>query len=317
MKKEMEKSKLSIEVAEFYYQLNYSQQQISEHLKISRPTVSRLLQYAREKGYVQIKIADPFVDLQQLEQQLAEKYHLKEACVAFSPASDPATILHYVSIRAAEYVSGLIRNGMSIGISWGSTIYEVAAKLPKMHVKGAEVVQLKGGTSFSHVNTYAWETLMLFGNALQTLPVYFPLPLLFEKAEAMEIVMQDQSIQKIIEKGREAQAAIFTVGAADEEALLFKLGYFTEAEKEKLMEKAVGDVCSRFIDRNGEICDTTINKRTVSIELAELRKKEWSILVAGGRRKVLPAHTALTAGYANVLITDQHTAKQLLGMEQG
>lgn len=65
MKKEMEKSKLSIEVAELYYQLNYSQQQISEHLKISRPTVSRLLQYAREKGYVQIKIADPFVDLQQ------------------------------------------------------------------------------------------------------------------------------------------------------------------------------------------------------------------------------------------------------------
>lgn len=166
MKKEMEKSKLSIEVAELYYQLNYSQQEISEHLKISRPTVSRLLQYAREKGYVQIKIADPFVDLQQLEQQLAEKYRLKEACVAFSPASDPATILHYVSIRAAEYLSGLIRNGMSIGISWGSTIYEVAAKLPKMHVKGAEVVQLKGGTSFSHVNTYAWETLMLFCNAL-------------------------------------------------------------------------------------------------------------------------------------------------------
>ena len=50
-----EKDKLSIEVAELYYQLNYSQQQIANRLEVSRPTVSRLLQYAKDKGYVQIK----------------------------------------------------------------------------------------------------------------------------------------------------------------------------------------------------------------------------------------------------------------------
>ena len=49
-----EKDKLSIEVAELYYQLNYSQQQIANQLEISRPTVSRLLQYAKEKGYIKI-----------------------------------------------------------------------------------------------------------------------------------------------------------------------------------------------------------------------------------------------------------------------
>lgn len=53
-----EKQQLSIEAARLYYQSDYSQQQIAEQLNISRPTVSRLLQYAKEKGYVQIRVMD-------------------------------------------------------------------------------------------------------------------------------------------------------------------------------------------------------------------------------------------------------------------
>ncbi|EFG7218134.1 MarR family transcriptional regulator, partial [Escherichia coli] len=55
-----EKQQLSIEAARLYYQSDYSQQQIAEQLQISRPTVSRLLQFAKEKGYVQIRVMDPF-----------------------------------------------------------------------------------------------------------------------------------------------------------------------------------------------------------------------------------------------------------------
>ena len=72
------RDKLSIEVAELYYQLNYSQQQIANKLEISRPTVSRLLQYAKDKGYVQIKVSDPFMDLESLQEKLTSKYQLKE-----------------------------------------------------------------------------------------------------------------------------------------------------------------------------------------------------------------------------------------------
>ena len=94
-------------------------------------------------------------------------------------------------------------------------------------------------------------------------------------------------ISNILETGKEAQVAIFTVGSVNDDALLFRLGYFTEEEKQQLKKMAVGDVCSRFIDRNGQICDENINNRTVSIELEELRKKDRSILVAGGAKRQL------------------------------
>lgn len=319
MDKEKEKEKLSIEVAELYYQLNYSQQQIANQLNISRPTVSRLLQYAKDKGYVQIKVSDPFMDLTTLEQKLAAKYHLKEASVVYSPAYEYSDVKHYLSIRAAEYLNEVVVDGTVLGVSWGSTIYEVAKKLQKQPVTGVEIVQLKGGTSFSDVKTYAWETLTLFANAFQTLPMYLPLPLVFENSATKDMVMQDNHIKHIMERGKEAPAAIFTVGSVHDDALLFRLGYFNDDEKNLLKQKAVGDICSRFIDQNGQICDENINCRTVSIELEELRKKDRSILVAGGERKIAAIHAALTAGYANVLITDQHSAKQLLSesMSQG
>ena len=52
----------------------------------------------------------------------------------------------------------------------------------------------------------------------------------------------------------------------------------------------------------------------ISIDLEELRKKDRSILVAGGANKTTAIHTVLSSGYANALITDQHTAKKLLNM---
>ena len=54
-----EKDKQAINAAKLYYRSDYSQQRIAEELGISRPSVSRLLQYAKEKGYVKIQIFDP------------------------------------------------------------------------------------------------------------------------------------------------------------------------------------------------------------------------------------------------------------------
>ncbi len=78
-----EKQRLSIEAAKLYYQSDYSQQQIAERLDLSRPTVSRPLQYAKEKGYVQIRVMDPFEDLDELGAKLEEKYGSLEAHVVF------------------------------------------------------------------------------------------------------------------------------------------------------------------------------------------------------------------------------------------
>ncbi|MGY3778436.1 sugar-binding transcriptional regulator [Isobaculum melis] len=310
-----EKHQLSVEVARLYYQMEYSQQDIANQLNISRPTVSRLLKYAKDKGYIQIKIVDPFSDMTSLSRLLKEKYDLLDVQVVFAPTMDYPVLTEYISKATAEYLEKTVTNGDIIGVSWGTTMHEVARKMKPKEVKGVEVVQLKGGISHSSVNTYATETLNLFADAFQTVGRQLPLPVIFDHPEVKKMVEEDRHIKRIIELGRQATIAVFTVGTVRDEALLFRLGYFDKEEENLLKKKAVGDICSRFFDSNGNICSETIDNRTIGIDLNELKMKEKSILVAGGMRKIRAIDGALNGKYANILITDQYTAQALLDFD--
>ncbi|GIP38151.1 deoxyribonucleoside regulator [Paenibacillus sp. J31TS4] len=307
-----DRQKLSIEAARLYYLSDYSQQEIASRLGVSRPTVSRLLQTAKESGYVRIEIVDPAEDLDTLSHELKIKYMLDTVLVCSSPLNDYSEIQKHISKRAAEYLQDIVQDKDIIGVTWGTTMYSVARHLQPKQVRGVEVVQLKGGVSHSHVNTYAAETVNLFAEAFHTAARHLPLPVIFDNIAVKEMVEKDRHIRRIIELGRQANIAVFTVGTVKEDALLFRLGYFSKEEQEQLQRTGAGDICSRFFDAEGNICNEEINNRTVGIGLSDLRLKEKAILVAGGQRKIEAIRAALIGRYANILVTDQYTAQALL-----
>ncbi len=125
-------------------------------------------------------------------------------------------------------------------------MYQIASRMEPKQVKSVEVVRLKGGISHSNVNTYSSETIQLFAEAFQTMPRYLPPPVIFDSADVKQMVERDRHIKRIIEMGRQANIALFTVGTVRDEAPLFRLGYFREEEKQLLKAHGVGDICSRF-----------------------------------------------------------------------
>ncbi|MGB8461693.1 MAG: sugar-binding domain-containing protein, partial [Priestia megaterium] len=80
--------------------------------------------------------------------------------------------------------------------------------------------------------------------------------------------------------------------------------------------RAVGDICSRFFDKDGQICNESLDERTLGLDLEELKKKEYAILVAGGDQKIDSIYGALQGNFANVLVTDQFTARFLLDKQE-
>ncbi|MBU1065775.1 RNA polymerase subunit sigma-70, partial [bacterium] len=112
---------------------------------------------------------------------------------------------------------------------------------------------------------------------------------------------------------REASVAMFTIGSFGYDSALVKSDYFDSAEVEDLLERgAVGDICSRIISHDGEICSEDANARTIGIDLDDIRTKEHSIAVAGGREKLPAIRAALKAKLCNVLVTDEWVAGELL-----
>lgn len=310
----MDKDKLSkvIEAAKLYYLLDYNQSDIAKMLGVSRPTVSRLLQTAKSEGIVQIKIMDMSEDIENLSHQLEQKFNLKKAVVTSIPQYEDHIIKNYLGEKAALYLDEIVKDGDILGVTWGTTLYHVAIELKQKGVKDVKIVQLKGGVSHSEKHTYVSEILYLFGKAYNTNPLHLPLPAIVDHIVVKQAMEADRHIQKVLETGRQANIAVFTCGPTKSESLLFQLGYFTDGELKQIYEKAAGDICSRFFDIDGEICIEGLNDRTLGIDLEELKKKEYSILVAGGANKINGIYGALKGQYANVLITDQFTAKFLL-----
>ncbi|UQF11477.1 sugar-binding transcriptional regulator [Vagococcus lutrae] len=309
---DIERDRLSVEVAKRYYQLEQSQQEIATALALSRPTVSRLLQHAKDRGFVKITIADPFNDAQLLSHALKERYSLREVVIVPAISQRDDVIRHQLSEATAEWLTKNVHDNQTIGVSWGKTMYEIAQQLPPQTVKNVKVVQLKGGASHHQVETHAHETLHLFSKAFHTEGIPLPLPVIFEKKEVKQLVEEDRFIKETIQMGKKADVALYTVGTVRDEALLFRLNYLTDSEKKGLQTHAVGDICSRFFNESGSIANPELNERTIGISLDALRDTSQSVLIAGGIKKREAILGALCGRYCNVLIIDHTTAASLI-----
>ncbi|CAG9619991.1 sugar-binding transcriptional regulator [Sutcliffiella rhizosphaerae] len=304
-----------VEVAKMYYLFNYSQQEIAKKLGVSRPTVSRLLDQAKQDGVVHIKICDPTEDVNGLSLQLKERFRLKDCVVTSVPTYEDGHIKGKLGEAAAEYLYGIVQNGDTIGITWGTTLYQLSQQLSPKSVHDVEIVQLNGGVSYSELNTHASDIINGLAAAFHTTPHFLPVPAVVDHPVVKQAIVADRHINKVLELGKKANIAIYTVGEAGEQSTLMRAGYFLENDVEILKRnETVADICSRFIDKNGHISNQSLNDRTIGIELSQLAEKEYSILVAGGNKKIDGILGALNGQYANVLITDQYTAKALLEM---
>ena len=134
-----------VRISRLYYEAGRTQDAIARSLRLSRPTVSRALERARELGIVQIRIHDPEASTATLATALARRFALREVVLADTGSEGPTTERMAVARAAAEYVQARLRRGMVLGVTWGRTLREVVAALKPTPVEGLSVVQMLGG----------------------------------------------------------------------------------------------------------------------------------------------------------------------------
>lgn len=304
--------KQAVQVSKLYYLDGATQAEIGKKLNLSRPTISRLLQFAREKNIVKISINDPLSNIEDLQHQLKEKYQLKDVVITTPESNETAEILSSLGKATARYLDKKVEDNDVIGVSWGRTLASVARQLIPNDRKNIQVVYLKGTVANSTHNNYVVEVTKCFNKCYHTQAQILPLPLIFENKQIKEMVIKDKFINEILDTGKRTSVALFTVGTTEQDSTLFELGYFNDQQIKTLQEKAAGDLVSRFIDEHGKIVDDQLNDRTVAIALDNLKQARESVLIAGGMNKLKAIKAALAGKYANVLITDSLVAQHLL-----
>src|SRR5699024_3307858 len=102
------------------------------------------MQYAKDKGYVQIQVINQYEDENQLAEEMREKFNLNQVFVTFAPVDKYSEIVKSITACAAEYLDETVTDGDIIGVSWGVTLNALAQKIQSKNVTDVQVVQLKG-----------------------------------------------------------------------------------------------------------------------------------------------------------------------------
>jgi deoxyribonucleoside regulator len=302
-------------IASLYYDERKTQQEVADEVGVTRSAVSRLIAEAHDRGLVEIHVRYPWTS-QRLEAALMDAFPLKAARVLVHQHTVYEHMLRDLGVIAARYLTDIMSDGTTIGISWGTALFQMINALPVRHLPHAEVVQLIGATGTETVPTDGPILAHLLAHKLQCQCRYLHAPLIVDNPALRDALLHERTIRETIDRARRADIALVGIGStsADLNSLL-RAGYVTREDIAAIQSAGgVGDICAQHYTISGEWLDIEINRRAVGINLTDLAAIGTVIGVAGDARKSKAILGALRGGHIDVLVTDHLAAREVLAL---
>lgn len=296
-----------VDVATRFHNHGQTQAQIARELRLDPSTISRYLKRARDEGIVRVEIRRPSYLHVDLGRELADRFHLARAVVVTDDGTGTA-----VARAAANYCNSLFTNGTRLGLSFGRMPSAVIHALPTGTVSGLDVSLLLGGFNVAMAGIQGYEMARHVASLYPHSRIhYLQAPLLVDSAEIRHALLSDSSIQAALRAATRCELAVVGIGNLNDSAPLVRYGHLSTQDRQRLARSgAVGDVCARFFNAQGEpVVD--LDNRLVAIEREQLTRIPTVVAVATGPDKYAAIRGALHTGYIDVLVTDEATAQHL------
>ena len=305
-----------IRVARMYYIEDRTQKEIADSFSISRSNVSKALKACRDLKLVEIRIAETSSMDYMLSQEISSTFKLQETVVVRTDTNPEITRVQ-LGRAAATLLEGRLRDGMRIGIAWGSSLLHMVREFRPSRQMDVEVVQLLGGSGARDLNTDGFELARALAEKLSRKYSFLPAPLIVQNSAMKEMLMQEREVELALNKASTADLAMLGVGSnVAKVSALVRSGYISAEEADELLrEGAVGDICGRHFDINGSMEGFALNERVIGIDPEHLKKIPCRIGVAAGAQKADAILGALRGEWINILITDEEAALRLLSLK--
>lgn len=321
IKKIIDDTRLIFKCCSLYYDDEMSQQEICDHLSISRPSVSRMLRVGRELGIVKIEINNPYnLTYGKLERELEKKLGLREAIVVETSPIETGTerISSSLGEETLNFLVRTLDDGDVVGVSMGMTLQNVIRAKRNIEEKvNCTFVPIIGGIGESrldiHSNYIAGEFAKIFGGDC----VQFFSPAIFSSATILEGFLKEKAVKSIFNWYRKVNTVVMGIGIPERGgSTLVETGYIDGEILDSFVKAgAVGDISLRFFDENGNMEKfKEFNDRVAGIPIEKLKKIQKRIGIAGGANKAHAVMSAIKGSFLNILITDLECATALLEM---
>lgn len=324
---------LVLKAAYAYYIDGKPQSEIASEMGISITTVSRLIKKAKEDRIVEFVIRDSLIECLQLGNELKALFQLKDVIIA-SGGEEPdedhtdVSLLNrgaslsqkMVALEAARYLQRIIKEDDVLGITWGSTVYEMINYLNPAQRVDATFLTLHGSLA-SCISEWDVRTLVIrLAKAFSGRNFMLLSEALLDSAETAKLLRRERNIALLYRMFDRVNISINGIGSLYPklDSILAKPNYLPKENVDELVTAgAVGDIALRFFDKSGKECRTSLVDRTLSIQFDQFLKIPCKITIASGERKAHTVYYALKGGLIDVLIIDKVLASRILKIAKG
>lgn len=317
---------LTVRAAYLYYIEELPQNEIASLLKISVPTVSRLIARAKEEKIVEFVIKDPYLDNLELEQKIKRAFNLKDVVITTNLHSNPVkkkTVIDIdeekraVAMEGARYVQRIITKNDKLGITYGKTMYHMIHYLNPCKKINANFITLHGSIAELDYNLDVMSLVhrmsMAFGgeNKIITSEGYV------SNKKLADALKSEKNIESILKGFDKVTIAVTGVGSLCSEQKSIVAEVFNEDELNLLKEQnVVADVALRFIDSEGKECESEIKDRTIGISYEQFKRIPTKIAIVSGIYKKHSLYACLKGQMFDVLVTNYELGKAILALKE-
>jgi deoxyribonucleoside regulator len=304
----------ALKVARMYYHLGHTTTEIARQLGVARPTVSRLLSWARSHGLVEFRILDHRERQLELEARLEATFGVRDVkVVPVHPDTDTAARQQAVASFTAHYLNSLMAAGTTLALAWGATVSLLAGRLIPKPLEDSRVVQMNGSGNSGMGITYAADIVTAFADNYAARAHLLPIPAYFDDPETKAAMFRERAIARPRALASDADIALFSIGVPDADSYVYRAGYVEQEELDSLSSQGVvGDIATVFFRADGSYDDIAMNGRSSGPDLKSLAGHEHAICVVAGEKKIPGVMGALRGGFLNTLVIDSPTGEALL-----
>ena len=315
----LDQQRLMTKVAWLYHNRRMRQRDIAERLSISQSRVSRLLDLAVSTGIVQTTVVAPDGLHAELEEQLEQRYSLREAHV-FDVGGGKESAESELVDSLGQLVAGWLRahpfEAEVVGFtSWSRSLRATVAALGPLQSSVKYVVEMLGDVGPATSQHEAADATRQLAALTGAEPLFLRTPGVVPNRAVRETLLSyDSDARRVLALLDRVQLALVGIGTCEIVAPLVAGENFFTAEQFQYARElgAVGQVNLRFIRADGSPLESELDDLVVGVTLQQLVDADRVLAVAGGPSKYLAIRAALLGGWVNALVTDLETAEHLL-----
>ena len=313
-------------VAWLYYIGGLTQEETATRLGLHRTRVTRLLSEARDRGLVSITIDHETTRNIEVEHAIAQHFRL-DFCLSTPPIgfsqgereTEARRIQGLIARRAvgtaaASFLKGRLSEGpITVGVSWGRTIEQVALALSGVRNSEACFVSLMGSLTRNSASN-PFEVVQAFASRTGGEAHFLPVPFIADSEADHQVFLSQRIVVDTLKLASRADLYLISVGELTEGSVLRQQRMLSAEEiSDARAQGAVCDTLGRLFDFYGREVSHPVWKRTVALDIEALRGRNV-VLLGAGTEKVTAIVALLRTGFVKGLIVDGDTALEIARM---